>query len=81
LTHMIAEVSDLDVGDFVHTFGDVHLYSNHLEQARLQLSRAHRPLPHLKLNPAVKSLFDFRFEDIAIAGYDPHPAIKAPVAV
>lgn len=81
LTHMVAQVSDLDVGDFVHTFGDVHLYSNHLEQARLQLSREHRALPKLKLNPAVKSLFDFQYEDIAIEGYDPHPAIKAPVAV
>jgi thymidylate synthase len=81
LTHMIAQVSDLDVGDFVHTFGDVHLYSNHLEQARLQLERAHRPLPRLKLNQDIHDLFAFRFEDIAIEGYDPHPAIKAPVAV
>jgi thymidylate synthase len=81
LTHMVAQVVDMDVGDFVHSFGDVHLYSNHLEQARLQLSREHRALPVLKLNPAITDLFAFRYEDIAIEGYDPHPAIKAPVAV
>ena len=81
LTHMVAQVCDLDVGDFVHSFGDVHLYLNHIEQAKLQLSREHRPLPTLALNPGVRDLFAFRFEDIAITGYDPHPAIKAPVAV
>ena len=81
LTHMIAQVCDLGVGDFVHTLGDAHLYNNHLEQARLQLSREPRPLPRLELNPEVRSLFDFRFEDVAIGGYEPHPAIRAPVAV
>ncbi|MHA6204411.1 thymidylate synthase [Dyella soli] len=81
LTHMIAQVCGLGVGDFVHTLGDAHLYNNHIEQARLQLSREPRPLPRLQLNPEVRSLFDFRFEDIAIAGYEPHPAIRAPVAV
>ena len=81
LTHMVAQVTGLEVGDFVHTLGDAHLYSNHLEQAREQLSRGTRALPQLVLNPAVTTLEDFRFEDIAIAGYDPHPAIKAPVAV
>ncbi len=81
LTHMIAQVCDLEVGDFVHTLGDAHLYSNHLEQAQLQLTRDFRPLPQLKLNPAKKDLFDFTYEDIEIVGYDPHPAIKAPVAV
>jgi thymidylate synthase len=81
LTHMVAQVCGLGVGDFVHTLGDAHLYSNHVEQARLQLSREVRPLPQLKLNPKVRSIFDFRYEDIAIEGYQPHPAIKAEVAV
>ena len=81
LTHMVAHVTGLQPGDFVHTFGDAHLYLSHLEQARLQLSRAPRALPQLRLNPAVRSLFDFRYEDVAIEGYDPHPAIRAPVAV
>ncbi|WII72804.1 thymidylate synthase [Bdellovibrio sp. 22V] len=81
LTHMIAQVCDLQVGDFVHTLGDAHLYLNHLEQAKLQLTRDFRPLPQLKLNPAKKNLFDFTYEDIEIVGYDPHPAIKAEVAV
>lgn len=81
LTHMIAQVCGLKVGDFVHTLGDAHLYSNHIEQARLQLSRDCRPLPTLKLNPQVNDLFAFTYEDISLEGYDPHPAIKAPVAV
>jgi thymidylate synthase len=81
LTHMVAQVTGLKPGDFIHTFGDAHLYLNHLEQARTQLARAPRPLPILKLNPDVTDLFAFRFEDVAIAGYDPHPHIKAPVAV
>lgn len=81
LTQMIAQVCDLEPGEFIHTFGDVHLYSNHVEQARLQLTRKPRPLPTLKLNPSVRSLFDFTYEDIVIENYDPHPAIRAPVAV
>ncbi|MBQ4854484.1 thymidylate synthase [Rhodanobacter sp. B2A1Ga4] len=81
LTHMVAQVCGLGVGDFVHTLGDAHLYNNHLEQAQLQLSREPRPLPRLKLDPAVRSIFDFRYEDVAIEGYQPHPAIKASVAV
>ncbi len=81
LVHMIAQVCNLEVGDFVHTLGDAHIYSNHIEQVQLQLSREERPLPQLKLNPDVKNLFDFKYEDIEIVGYDPHPAIKAPVAV
>lgn len=81
LTHMVAQVCGLGVGDFVHTLGDAHLYSNHIEQARLQLTREPRPLPRLQLNPEVRSIFDFRYEDIAIESYAPHPAIKAEVAV
>ncbi len=81
LTHMVAQVSGLKVGDFIHTLGDAHLYSNHLEQAQLQLQRQPRALPHLKLDPAVRDLFDFRFGDIVIEGYDPEAAIRAPVAV
>jgi thymidylate synthase len=81
LTHMIAQVCDLQVGDFVHSFGDTHLYLDHLEQAELQLTRDFRPLPKLKLNPKITNLFDFSFEDINVEGYDPHPHIKARVAV
>jgi thymidylate synthase len=81
LTHMVAQVCELEPGDFIWTGGDCHLYSNHLEQAREQLGREPRALPTLRLNPAVRDLFGFRFEDIALEGYDPHPHIKAPVAV
>ena len=81
LTHMVAQVCGLGVGDFVHTLGDAHLYSNHVEQAREQLAREPRALPRLRLNPDVDDLFAFRFDDIEILDYDPHPAIKAPVAV
>jgi thymidylate synthase len=81
LTMMVAQVVDLAPGDFVHTFGDLHLYQNHLEQAREQLTRGYRPLPRMKLNPSVKNIHDFKFEDFELAGYDPHPSIKAPIAV
>lgn len=81
LTHMMAQVSGLEVGDFVHSFGDVHLYNNHFEQARLQLTREPRPLPRLIMNPERKRLEDFVFEDFSFEGYDPHPHIKAEVSV
>jgi thymidylate synthase len=81
LTMMVAQACDLQAGDFVHTLGDAHLYSNHIEQANLQLSRECRKLPTMKINPAVKNIFDFKFEDFALEGYDPHPHIKAEVAV
>jgi thymidylate synthase len=81
LTLMIAQVTSLAAGEFVHTLGDAHLYLNHVEQAREQLARAPRPFPRIKLNPTVKDLFAFRYEDFSIEGYDPHPAIKAPIAV
>ncbi len=81
LTMMIAQVCDLKPGDFVHSFGDAHIYSNHFDQVNLQLSRASRPLPQLKLNPAIKNIFDFKFEDMLIENYDPHPHIKGAVAV
>jgi len=81
LTMMIAQVTGLGLGEFVHTLGDAHLYLNHVEQAQLQLSREPRPLPTMKLNSSVRSIFDFKFEDFTLEGYDPHPAIKAPIAV
>ncbi len=81
LTMMVAQVTGLRLGDFVHTFGDAHLYLNHVEQAQLQLSRAPRPLPQMWLNPEVSSIFDFRYEDFRLENYDPHPHIPAPVAV
>lgn len=81
LTMMIAQVCDLEVGEFIHTFGDVHIYLNHLEQVNLQLSREPRPLPTMKIDPAIKYIFDFEYDDFILEGYDPHPAIKAPVAV
>ena len=80
-TMMVAQVCDLEVGEFVHTFGDAHLYSNHLEQANLQLSRDCRPLPEMRLNPEIEDIFGFKYEDFELLNYDPHPAIKAPVAV
>ena len=80
-TMMVAQVCDLEYGDFIHTFGDVHLYNNHIEQTELQLSREPRPLPIMKLNPEVKSIFDFTYEDFELVNYDPHPHIKAAVSV
>jgi thymidylate synthase len=81
LTHMVAQVCGLQPGDFIHTLGDAHIYSNHMEQVKTQLSREFKPLPRLKLNPAIKNIFDFKFEDISIEGYDSHPALKGQVAV
>jgi thymidylate synthase len=81
LTMMVAQVCGLEVGDFVHTFGDAHLYSNHIEQTELQLSRELRPLPTMKINPKVKDIFSFKYEDFTLAGYEPHPHIKAAVAI
>jgi thymidylate synthase len=78
---MIAQITGLEPGEFVHTFGDAHLYSNHLDQVELQLSREPLPLPDMRLNPAVESLFDFRFEDFELQNYESHPHIKAPIAV
>lgn len=81
LTMMMAQVTDLDPGEFIHTFGDVHLYTNHVEQAQLQVSREPRPLPEMKINPSVKDIFSFSYEDFELVNYDPHPHIKAAVAV
>jgi thymidylate synthase len=81
LTMMIAQVCDLELGEFIHTFGDVHIYNNHLEQVKLQLSRSPYPLPTMKLNPSVKNIFEFTFEDFILENYQSHPAIKAPIAV
>jgi thymidylate synthase len=81
LTMMIAQVCGLQYGDFIHTFGDVHLYSNHIQQAKLQLGRRPFPLPAMKINPGVKDIFEFKFEDFTLENYQHHPAIKAPVAV
>jgi len=81
LTLMVAQVCNLKPGEFVHTFGDAHLYLNHLEQAREQLARSPRPLPRMQLNPAIRDIFGFRYEDFTLEAYEPHPAIKAPIAV
>jgi thymidylate synthase len=81
LTMMVAQVCDLKAGDFVHTLGDAHIYLNHMEQTREQLSREPRPLPTMRINPDVKDIFGFKFEDFTLENYDPHPPIKAPVAV
>ena len=81
LTMMVAQVCNLGLGDFVHTFGDVHIYKNHFEQVQLQLSREPKPYPRMKINQNVHSIFDFKYEDFTLEGYNPYPAIKAPIAV
>ncbi len=81
LTMMMAQVTGCELGDFVHTFGDAHIYNNHIEQVNLQLSRDSRPMPKMKINPEVKDIFEFNFEDFTLEGYDPHPGIKAPIAI
>jgi thymidylate synthase len=81
LTMMIAQVTELEPGEFIHTLGDAHLYENHLEQAQLQLSREPRPLPTMKIDPSVKSIFEFQYENFCLENYNPHPAISAPIAV
>jgi thymidylate synthase len=81
LTMMLAQTCGLKAGEFVHTFGDVHIYNNHFEQVALQLSREPKKLPTMKINPEVKDIFDFKFEDFKLLNYDPHPAIKAPIAI
>tara|TARA_Y100000589_G_scaffold2595_1_gene2446 strand:+ start:2851 stop:3645 length:795 start_codon:yes stop_codon:yes gene_type:complete len=81
ITMMIAQVCDLELGDFIHTFGDAHIYSNHIDQANLQLSREPKPLPKMSINPNIKNIFDFKFEDFKLKDYNPHPHIKAPVAI
>ncbi len=78
---MIAQLCDLNPGEFIHSFGDLHIYNNHIEQVKLQLSRDCRPLPKVKLNPRIKNMRDFKFEDIELHNYNPHPPIKAPIAV